>query len=631
MKTNKKSLRGPILAVVFLLAVFLAVRWFVVTKRGPGSMTVVEAQAMDMTAMKAPIGVFPVGTDHALVRKVGGTETFPATIVALSDEDVVARVDGLLKEVFVYPGDRVKRGQLLARLQADELSSEALAESLAAQAMESSARRATQSLSQEKSAVRRAEYEVESAQSAIETAKSDLAAAEADVEVSREMVEENEAMRKEAAALLTYARVDYDREKKLFDAGAVSRDSLDQAKRNLDEAQAKVDQADARKRRSQSELGAMAAKRNSAANMVRQAESMYRAAVASLEEARAGVLGATDEAAAMRSQAASARANARATGALSSYTEMRATDEGVVTERLVSPGTPVMAGDTVLKLKADRELRIQAELPQRLAGSVTVGTALRATVNEKSLDAKVTSVFPYVEGGTRSFRIEARIANPGFAIQAGSFAEVEVVTSTPVSALSVRREALKTAGDGTYYVWVLKVGEKVDDKDAIYTCTMHPQIQQKGPGICPICKMDLVPKDATGNVKVEKRVVKVGTRDSRHVAILDGLQEGEEVTAFGDEELFPGAAVKVVEWGLDGPAEAVEGSGESGHDHEGEPIAPEQTEPGRKSTMKGHEGHIHGPDDKFTCPMHPEVHKPTMGICPICKMDLVPIVDEEKP
>jgi membrane fusion protein, copper/silver efflux system len=28
----------------------------------------------------------------------------------------------------------------------------------------------------------------------------------------------------------------------------------------------------------------------------------------------------------------------------------------------------------------------------------------------------------------------------------------------------------------------------------LYTCTMHPQIIQKGPGKCPICNMDLVPK-----------------------------------------------------------------------------------------------------------------------------------------
>lgn len=32
-------------------------------------------------------------------------------------------------------------------------------------------------------------------------------------------------------------------------------------------------------------------------------------------------------------------------------------------------------------------------------------------------------------------------------------------------------------------------------KDAIYTCPMHPQIEQVGPGTCPICGMALEPKD----------------------------------------------------------------------------------------------------------------------------------------
>lgn len=622
MKTNKKSLRGPVLAVVFLLAVFLGVRWFVVTKRPPGSMTVVEAQAMDMQAMRAPIGVFPVETDHALVRRVGGAETFPATVVALSDEDVVARVDGLLQQVLVYPGDRVVRGQLLARLRADELSSKALAESLAAQAMDSSARRATQSVTEANSAVRKAEFEVESAQAAIETARSDVAAAEAEVEVGRQMVEESEGMRKEAAAQLNYAQINYEREKQLHAAGAVSRDSLDQARRNLDEAQARLDQAGAQKRRAQGELGAATARRNSAANMVKQAESMKRAASAALEEARAGAAGAAEEAAAMRSQASSARASARASGTLSSYTELRATDDGVVTERLVSPGTPVMAGETVLKVKTDRELRIQSDLPQRLAGSVRAGSQVRATVNGRTLDARVTSVFPFVEGSTRSFRIEAKIANPGYAIQAGSFAEVEVVTSTPVLALSVRREALKSAGDGSHYVWVVKVGKAVDDKQAVYTCTMHPQIEQKGPGLCPICKMDLVPKDATGNVRVERRGVKVGARDSRYVAILGGLAEGEEVTVAGDDELFPGSAVKIVSGTESAPTDQVEDKGQG--------TVPPEKDQSRHSTMEGHEGHVHGPEDKFTCPTHPEVHKPATGSCPICKMDLVPITDEDR-
>ena len=47
-----------------------------------------------------------------------------------------------------------------------------------------------------------------------------------------------------------------------------------------------------------------------------------------------------------------------------------------------------------------------------------------------------------------------------------------------------------------------KVGAKVDakvDEAAIYTCPMHPEIQQVGPGPCPKCGMALEPLVATGN------------------------------------------------------------------------------------------------------------------------------------
>ena len=37
----------------------------------------------------------------------------------------------------------------------------------------------------------------------------------------------------------------------------------------------------------------------------------------------------------------------------------------------------------------------------------------------------------------------------------------------------------------------------VKDADAIYTCPMHPQIRQKGPGFCPICGMALEPLEVT--------------------------------------------------------------------------------------------------------------------------------------
>ena len=42
-----------------------------------------------------------------------------------------------------------------------------------------------------------------------------------------------------------------------------------------------------------------------------------------------------------------------------------------------------------------------------------------------------------------------------------------------------------------------KVDNKAAAKGALYTCPMHPEVQQVGPGNCPKCGMALEPMDAT--------------------------------------------------------------------------------------------------------------------------------------
>jgi P-type Cu+ transporter len=40
--------------------------------------------------------------------------------------------------------------------------------------------------------------------------------------------------------------------------------------------------------------------------------------------------------------------------------------------------------------------------------------------------------------------------------------------------------------------------------DAVYTCPMHPEIEQVGPGDCPICGMPLEPKGVTSDTSNEE-------------------------------------------------------------------------------------------------------------------------------
>lgn len=55
----------------------------------------------------------------------------------------------------------------------------------------------------------------------------------------------------------------------------------------------------------------------------------------------------------------------------------------------------------------------------------------------------------------------------------------------------------KFAADPAKYVAPRPAPQETHDDATIYTCPMHPQIRQKGPGNCPICGMALEPDTAT--------------------------------------------------------------------------------------------------------------------------------------
>src|SRR5207248_1189016 len=89
----------------------------------PGHMSVVDAQAMDMTVMKPPTGAVPVAAMAAKRQSIQSTVSYTGSAVSFVDQDVSPRVAGTLVWMPFYPGQRVRQGQLVARLDAAELSS----------------------------------------------------------------------------------------------------------------------------------------------------------------------------------------------------------------------------------------------------------------------------------------------------------------------------------------------------------------------------------------------------------------------------------------------------------------------------------------------------------------------------
>jgi RND family efflux transporter MFP subunit len=132
---------------------------------------------------------------------------------------------------------------------------------------------------------------------------------------------------------------------------------------------------------------------------------------------------------------------------------------GVVGERRVSPGEYVQAGQAVVTLvRADR-LRYTAGVPESRAASVRVGQRVNIEFGGGAmpLAVAVSRVSPTVMQSSRSILIEADVPNPKLDLQAGLFAEAELVVNPDAQAVVVPASAVSRFA-GVQKVWLVTDG-----------------------------------------------------------------------------------------------------------------------------------------------------------------------------
>jgi RND family efflux transporter MFP subunit len=134
--------------------------------------------------------------------------------------------------------------------------------------------------------------------------------------------------------------------------------------------------------------------------------------------------------------------------------------DGVVGERRVSPGEYVQPGQAVVTLvRADR-LRFTAGVPESRAASIRVGQRVeieRGGRNAPPLVTSISRLSPTVMQSSRSILIEADVPNPELELQAGLFAEAELVVDPNAQAIVVPAGAVSRFA-GVQKVWVVAGG-----------------------------------------------------------------------------------------------------------------------------------------------------------------------------
>lgn len=515
---NVRTLAGiALLVIVYLISV-----WAVKKYTKPGHMSVIEAQAMDMTVMKPPVGAVPVAAMAAKSEPMESTVRYSGSAVAYVDVDVTPRVTGTIASMPLYPGDKVRKGQVVARLDTRELSSRVGEQtanvSMAEHASEIArmqAQQARNQTSQSRAMIDEARSDVTNAESDLAAAQQDVdallqerAAAVADVDSAQSGVTDALAQLASAQADETYWRAQIKRSESLVKTGAISQQEYQQDRAQAENATSKVRAAQAKVQQAKSGVVAAQSRIGKMDGMIASARSKVSGMQAKVRAARSKVVQSQDAALAQSSAAAAAEHQIEHSQAgirqaqsqlntarlVAGYTEIRAELDGVVTERLISPGVLVQPGQPILRISQESPVRLQANVAASDLASVHVGNRVRITNArdpQHPISARVSSVFPSADPVARTSVVEALYPNGDHRFVPGDFITMDITTGENQSAIVVPASSIVWQAQATSpvlatsqqpSVWVIQSGTP---EKTVYTCTMHPEVKEDKPGKCP--------------------------------------------------------------------------------------------------------------------------------------------------
>lgn len=419
----------------------------------------------------APQGVLPVRLAAVRLQPFAEHVTYTGQAVGYVEQDVVPRVMGTITWMPIYVGDKVKKGQLLAKLdtsqfehQVHERTSElnAAQQGVSVSALEyqqalSAAVQAEAEASMAKGAAAEASSMLEAARQGRQSAAAQVQSAEADLQATKADLAAAQADR-------NFRQQDFQRMKALYDQGAISRSDWQRAEAESQKANAAVDRAQQSVFRSQAAIGAARseqlksnAEAIAAQRRVQQAESQVRAKQASAQTSKSAASAAKGRIGQTRAGAETATALLQQSLTERGYSELRAEVDGVIAARLVSPGVTVSAGQSILKVAQVAPIRLQANVPESDLGRIHPGARVRISQGDSQgeIIVRVTSVSPAVDPTSRTGIVEALYENKDSKLVPGQFISMDIEMGSGAEQLVVPTASIQTQ-EGASHVWVAK-------------------------------------------------------------------------------------------------------------------------------------------------------------------------------
>lgn len=317
------------------------------------------------------------------------TLSLTGTVVSRRRVELTPKIPGRIASVLVSEGTRVAAGQVVARLEAEELTAQ----------------------------VRQAEQGVHQAAAGQRVARAQLSVLESGARPQERAQAANAVA--QAEANLRTAEAEAARMQQLFTAGAVSRQQLDAAVLQRDVARTQLDSA--RQQLSLIEAGARREDLQMARAQVEQADAVHAAARAALQLARVQL----------------------------GQTALRAPFAGRVAQVPATRGEFVAPGSVVAVLYDDRTLEMDTQIGERDLRAVRVGQTVTLTSDAlpgAAIRGAVRLIVPAADPVSRAAKVRIALPDPPAGVLPGMSLRAEVLLERRTGVLLVDSHAVRQNG-----------------------------------------------------------------------------------------------------------------------------------------------------------------------------------------
>jgi HlyD family secretion protein len=304
------------------------------------------------------------------------------------DTDIGAKVAGRIDFVAVREGDAVRKGQLIVRLDDDQVQAQLKGADARLDASQKQEEQARLQINLLESQILETQLTLQQAQG---SAKGQIFQAESSVAASEAQLNQAEAQVQQAISELKLAQVNRDRYAQLVTQGVITRQQFDQAQTSYETALANL-------RSRQASVESFRKLVNSAQGQLAQAQTtglnpdIRSAQLAGL---RTQLAQTKLKLAQAQADVNKAKADKQEIQAQIAYLNIISPIDGVVTARSVEPGEVVASGKTLLSVINPNTVYLRGFIPEGEIGNVRVGQNARVFLDsapDKPLNAKVSAI-----------------------------------------------------------------------------------------------------------------------------------------------------------------------------------------------------------------------------------------------